>query len=177
MKDQSRQFGTADLDAFLDETARNEVRPLVSRIRAAGVRLSQLAEHVTRSAADDSDSWSAYDILAHVAVLSKFYSVLTYRVGTGQLSSLDLLPAIQDRDPAARKLAGVEPRELARMAVRDHDRLISFLETAEPSNLRALLDLRDGRMITAETIARQLMCGHMEDHLNQLERQLARDTS
>ena len=170
MKDESQHFDVPDLDRFLDDTATHEARSLVRRIQAAGSQLRQLSEDVTTQQLSSERIWTAYDVLAHVAVLSKYYSVLAYRVGTGKVREIDLLPAIRDRDSAAQKFAGVSARQLADMAVNDHDRLITYLDGATPSELRASAEMPQGGRLTVDVIARQLLCGHLEEHLAQLEK-------
>jgi hypothetical protein len=137
--------------------------------------LRQLSEQVTTQQLSDATTWTAYDVLAHVAVLSKYYSVLAYRVGTGKVREIDLLPAIRDRDPAAQKFSGVTARELADMATNDHDRLIAYLDGATPAALRASAAMPLGGHLTVDVIARQLLCGHLEEHVAQLESLLAAD--
>lgn len=170
MKNESQDFDIPDLERFLDETATYETRELIKRVQAAGSRLRQLAEQVSVQQLSDQATWTAYDVLVHVAVLSKFYSVLAYRIGTGKVREVDLLPAIRDRDSAAQRLAGLDATQLATMAINDHARLIAYLEGAPPSELRAAAEMRQGGYLTVDVAARQLMCGHLEEHLTQLER-------
>jgi hypothetical protein len=173
MKDESQHFDTPDLDHFLDETAVYEAHALVRRLVAAGARLRELSEHVTVQELSDQHVWTAYDVLVHAAVLSKYYSVLAYRIGTGKVREIDLMPAIRGRDSTGQKLAGPGAREIADAAIADHARLIAYLNGATPAELRAAAVMQQGGSLTVDVVARQLLCGHLEEHLVHLEKLIA----
>ncbi|MEA2636105.1 MAG: hypothetical protein QOH92_2872 [Chloroflexota bacterium] len=80
---ESPAFTERDMRAFLVEAVDYERRRLADRLEAASARLGQLAPTLTlsRRESEDSEGWSAQELLAHIAVLSKFYGVLTSRVG------------------------------------------------------------------------------------------------
>ena len=179
MKDESQHFDVPDLDRFLNDTAAYEAHALVRRLQTAGARLQQLSEQVTSRQSSDQSAWTAHDVLVHVAVLSKYYSVLAYRIGTGKVQEIDLMPAIRARDSAGQKLADLDARQLAEMAIADHTRLIEYLNGATPAELRTSAAMQQGGTLTVDVAARQLLCGHLEEHLAQLETLVAaeRDTT
>jgi hypothetical protein len=116
--------------------------------------------------------WSGHEILAHIAVLSKFYGTVTYRVGTGKLSQIELLEAVQSRDPAGQQLSSLSADELLAMAQADHQRTITYLRSADSAAMQRRAVLYEGFSMSATEIAQLPLCAHLEIHLDQLERTL-----
>jgi len=111
-------------------------------------------------------------VLAHIAVLSKFYGVLTYQVGSGRITELDFLPQVQDRDVAGEQLSSLAPDQLLAFAQRDHQRTITYLRSANVKAMQRRVVLSEGLSMTAGEIAQLPLCAHLEMHLDQLERTL-----
>ncbi len=145
---------------------------LADRLQHASDRLATLAPRIRAEAGGERD-WNAHELLAHLAVLSKFYGVLVHRVSTGQLPNMDLLEAVHLRDTVGHQMSQLEPADLVRMTLADHERTIKTLREAEPESLRRSADLGEGITMTAEEIARLPLISHLELHLDQLERLLA----
>jgi hypothetical protein len=116
--------------------------------------------------------WSQHELLAHIAVLSKFYGVLVHKISTGQMSRLDLLQNVNLRDVLGEKLAQIEPAELLRMALADQERTLKLLRTADASSMRRTATQENGEPISAEEVARLPLVNHLEMHVDQLERAL-----
>lgn len=171
MKIESPSFTVDDLKGFLDTYVDRERQILADRLRAASERLTALGERV-RAGRSEEQEWTAHELLAHIAVLSKFYGVLVHRVATGQESSLDVMEAVQLRDAAGRQMSQLEPAELVRMAVADHERTIRTLLSASPKDLRRTATLGEGVQMSTEDIARLPLLSHLETHLDQLEKLL-----
>lgn len=170
MRIESPRFGVEEIDGFLAEMEDDDRRALVERLRRASERLAELAPRVERAAGQDS--WSAHEVLAHIAVLSKFYGMLTYKVGRGELSEFDLLEAVRGRDAAGEQLAAMEPAQLLESALADHRRTLAYLESASGRDLRRRVRLAHGGQLSAADIARLPLCTHLEQHVRQLERAL-----
>lgn len=126
------------------------------------------------SAGSGDGEWSAHELLAHIAVLSKFYGVLVHKISSGQMTEVDLLENVNLRDVLGERLAQLEPAELLTMALTDQARTLKLLRSVEPSSLRRKARLETGEMLGADEIARLPLVNHLEMHLDQLERALSR---
>jgi hypothetical protein len=113
-------------------------------------------------------------VLAHIAVLSKFYGSLTYRVGSGKLTEFDLLENVTQRDVAGEMMSRLPASELVEMAVADQRRTAQYLRAATPADLRRQANVNDRLEISAHDVAALPLCAHLELHLEQLEEQLNR---
>lgn len=171
MKIESTEFTATDLQSFLDQMLDHERMVLADRLEQASEHLARLAPQV--QAGHGGDDWSAHEVLAHIAVLSKFYGVLVHKISSGQLTELDLLSNVNLRDVMGAQMAEIEPSELLRMSLANHARTIKLLRTADAPSLRREAKLEDGRTITADQIARLPLINHLELHVDQLERALS----
>ena len=170
MEIESTGFGHADLTGFMDQLIDHDRRALVERLERASARLGELGALVPDgAAAGDGGGWNPKDVLAHVAVLSKFYGVVAYRVGSGALAELDLLAIVSQRDVAGQGLAGRTAAELVAMARTEHGRTAEWLRTATPEQLRRRCDIGGGGSLTAEELARLALVSHLEQHVAQLD--------
>jgi hypothetical protein len=195
MKIESTAFTAADLEQAGDQLIDHERQVLVDRLERASARLAELGlrvgqeqpsgqggrpgpglgEHGRQGGRPPSDdAWNATEVLAHIAVLSKFYGMLTYKVGTGQMTELDLLGNVNVRDVLGEQLAKESPLTLVEMAVADHRRTVEYLRSADAAAMRRECVVDGGRTVMrAEDMARQALIGHLEMHVDQLERALA----
>ena len=172
MKMESTAFTLADVQSFLDEFLDHDRMLLADRLEKASARLGELGPRVTAGHGDGE--WSSHEVLAHIAVLSKFYGVLVHRISSGQMTELNLLENVNARDVAGEQMAQLEPADLLRMAQADHQRTIKTLRTTEAAALRRAARIDDGTMLTAEAVARLPLVTHLELHIEQLERTLSR---
>jgi len=170
MKIESTEFTATDVQGFLDEMLDHERTVLADRLEKASERLARLAPRV--EAGHGGDAWSAHEVLAHIAVLSKFYGVLVHKISSGQLTELDLLGNVNQRDVMGAQMAEIAPSELLQMALADHARTLKLLRATEAGSLRREAKLEDGRTISADQIARLPLINHLELHVDQLERTL-----
>jgi hypothetical protein len=170
MKIESTDFTATDVQGFLDEMLDHERMVLADRLERASERLAHLAPRVKAGHGDDA--WSAHEVLAHIAVLSKFYGVLVHKISSGQLTELDLLSNVNLRDVMGAQMAEIAPSELLQMALADHARTLKLLRASEAPSLRREAKLEDGSMISADQIARLPLINHLELHVAQLERTL-----
>jgi hypothetical protein len=173
MKIESPTFTLEDVKGFMDTYLDRERNILADRLEHASKELAALGPRI-KTQRSDQEGWTAHELLAHIAVLSKFYGVLVHRIATGQLPNMDLLEAVHLRDSVGHQMALLEPPDLLRMAVADHDRTINTLRTAAPQDLRRSGDLGEGITMTAEDIARLPLVSHLELHIEQLEKLLDR---
>src|ERR1700720_1294017 len=148
---------------FLDEQFDHERHRLADRLLADSARLGELAATLTppNRGRDETYEWTGHDILAHIVVLSKFYGVLTSRVGSGKVSELDLLPQVKDRDVAGEQLSSLPPDQLLAFAQRDHQRTIAYLRSADDEAMRRRVVLTEGLSMSAEEIASMPLCAHL----------------
>ncbi len=171
MKIESTAFTQADLQGFLDEMLDRERMLLADRLERASERLSRIGRLVKAGVGEDQ--WTDHELLAHIAVLSKFYGVLVHKITSGHLDEVDLLGNTNLRDAAGEQMAQIEPAELLRMIQADHARTAKLLRTVEVSALRREVKTETGRMVTADYLARFPLINHLEQHVAQLENSLA----
>ena len=169
---ESPAFTERDMRAFLDEAVDHERRRLADRLEADSARLAELVRKIPVGIQAPSPEWTGHEVLAHIAVLSKFYGTVTYRVGSGKLSRVELLEAVQSRDPAGEQLSSLPADQLLAMAQSDHQRTITYLRSADSAAMQRRAILYEGFSMSAAEIAQLPLCAHLEIHLDQLERTL-----
>ncbi len=172
MRIESPSFTEREILGSLDEFRDHERRRLADRLEAASTRLADLVRRISTPGGGSAsvDEWSAQEVLAHIVVLSKFYGVLTYQVGSGKLTELDLLPQVRDRDVAGAQISSLPLEQLLAFAQRDHHRTIAYLRSADAEALQRRATFWDGLSMSAWEIAELPLCAHLEMHLDQLER-------
>jgi hypothetical protein len=158
---------------FLDQYRDRERDLLADRLAAASARLDSLAGKLATADSSDAGGWTPHEILAHIATVSKFYGVLTYQVGTGKVTEIDVLEVVRLRDPAAEQLAQVPVADLMTQIRQDHQRTLAYLRSASPADLQRTADMGEGFAMSAIDIARMPLVAHLEEHVDQMERELA----
>jgi hypothetical protein len=171
LKIESPTFTLDDLKGFLDTYVDRERKILADRLQRASDRITALAPRIKPEQSDRAE-WTAHELLAHIAVLSKFYGVLVHRIASGALPAMDLMEAVHLRDAVGHQMSLLAPSDLVRMIVADHDRTIETLLGAAPQDLRRSAAMGDGIEMTAEDIARFPLVSHLEIHIEQLEKLL-----
>src|ERR1700704_2308154 len=160
MKIESTGFTRTDVEQFLDEMLDHDRLLLSDRLERASARLAEIGPRV--SAGHGDGEWSQHELLAHIAVLSKFYGVLVHKISSGQMVDIDLLENVNLRDVVGEQMAQIEPAELLKMALSDQARTLKLLRSVEPSALRRQAKQENGELITAEEIARLPLVNHLE---------------
>src|SRR6202162_288834 len=172
MKIESTGFTQADVEQFLDEMLDHDRHVLAERLEKASARLEELGPRV--SAGGGESEWSQHELLAHIAVLSKFYGVLVHKISSGQMTEVDLLENVNLRDVVGEQMAQMEPAELLRMSLADQARTLKLLRTAEPASLRRQARQENGELMSAIDVAGLPLINHLEMHVDQLERAVSR---
>ena len=113
--------------------------------------------------------WTDHEVLAHIAVLSKFYGVMVHKISSGQLTEVDMLANTNLRDVAGEQLAAMAPADLLQMIRADHARTVKLLRSVDAPSLRRGARLPSGETVTAEFLARYPLINHLEEHVEQLE--------
>jgi len=170
---ESPAFTMDDVNAFMSTYRDRERHVLADRLQRVSDRLAEIGPRVTAQQSDEAE-WNAHEVLAHLAVVSKFYGVLVHRIASGKLPDMNLLEAVNLRDSAGKQMSQMEPAELLRMALADHQRTINTLRTADPESLQNSARVDDKTVMTAEEVARLPLITHMEMHIEQLEKLLSR---
>src|ERR1700693_3384123 len=152
MKIESTAFTRADVEQFLEGMLDHDRRILADRLEKASSRLASLGPRV--KAGPGETEWSQHELLAHIAVLSKFYGVLVHKISSGQMSEIDLLENVNLRDVVGEQMAQIEPAELLRIALADQARTLKLLRTIEPSSLRRKARMENGETMSADEGAR-----------------------
>jgi len=168
MKIESTGFTRTDVEKFLDDMLDHDRRLLADRLERASARLAEIGPRV--SAGHGDSEWSQHELLAHIAVLSKFYGVLVHKISSGQMTEFDLLENVNLRDVVGEQMAQIEPVELLQMALSDQARTLKLLRSAEPASLRRQAKQENGELISAIEVARLPLVNHLEMHVDQLER-------
>jgi DinB family protein len=168
MKIESTAFTRSDVEQFLDVMLDHDRRILADRLERASARLAELGPRVP--AGGGESEWSQHELLAHIAVLSKFYGVLLHKISSGQMTDFNLLENVNLRDVVGEQMAQIEPAELLRLALADQARTLKLLRTVEPSSLRRRARQENGETMSAEEVARLPLINHLEMHIDQLER-------
>ncbi|HEX6487826.1 MAG TPA: DinB family protein [Candidatus Dormibacteraeota bacterium] len=175
MKIESPTFTADDVRAFLREQREHERDQLVRRLEAVGERLRDLAPRLLQASDEaQGDGWTAREVLAHLALVSKVYGVVGYRVAAGKVTEVDLLSYVQSRDVFGEAAAREPAQQHLDSIEADHARTLAFLRTADVEDLErgaesGIEDLR----LTALDVIRLALVNHCEMHLTQLENALA----
>jgi hypothetical protein len=167
---ESPTFTDREMRGFLDEVTNRERERLADRLEAASERLSQLVERGVNAEDGGEPGWNGHEVLSHVAVLSKFYGMLTYQVGSGKISEVELLQQVQNRDIAGEQLSALSDGELLAIIQRDHQRTIAYLRSADAAAMKRRARLYEGFSMSALELASLGLCSHLEIHLDQLQR-------
>ena len=172
MKIESTAFTRADVEQFMDEMLDHDRLELAGRLEKTSARLAELGPRVAAGSGDGE--WSPHELLAHIAVVSKFYGVLVHKISSGQMTELDLLENVNLRDVVGEEMAQIEPSELLRMALADQVRTLKLLRAVEPAALRRQAKQENGELMSAIDVARLPLINHLEMHVDQLERAVSR---
>jgi hypothetical protein len=170
MKIESTGFTQADVENFEAELRDHERMALADRLENVSQRLEAIGPKV--AAGKGGESWSDHELLAHIAVVSKFYGVIVHKISSGQMTELDLLSYVNLRDVVGEQMAQTDPADLLRAALADQARTATLLRTMDDASLRRKASLTTGGTISAEHVARLPLVNHLESHVEQLERSL-----
>jgi len=170
MKIESPAFTQDDLDKFFDEQLDRERLHLARRLEEASARLAAIAPRIT--AHEGGEQWSDHEVLAHIAVLSKFYGVMVHKITSGQMTEVDLLDATKLRDVAGEQTAALPTADIIRSIATDHARTVKLLRELDATALRRTARLPTGEEVTAEFLVRYPLINHLEQHVEQLEQAL-----
>jgi hypothetical protein len=171
MKIESPAFTQEDLQQFLDELLDHERIALADRLERASARLAQIGDKI--GAGHGGEVWSDHEVLAHIAVLSKFYGVLVHKISSGQVTEINMLGNTNLRDVAGEQMAAIEPQQLLGLVLADHARTVRLLRTVPATALRNSATTETGQTMTAEFLTRFPLINHLEQHVDQLERSLS----
>src|SRR5256885_13515565 len=97
-----------DVRGFMETYLARDRQILAERLQRISDRVAELGPQIHQQGGGDGD-WSAHEILAHLAVVSKFYGVLVHRIAAGKLEDLNLLEAVNMRDAAGQQMSQGEP--------------------------------------------------------------------
>ena len=172
MKIESTGFTQADVENFEAELRDHERLAMADRLENVSRRLQAIGPRIAIGHGDES--WSDHELLAHIAVVSKFYGVIVHKISSGQMTEIDLLENVNLRDVVGEQLAQIEPAELVRMALADQARTLELLRTVEPASLRRQVKQENGELMSAIDVARLPLINHLEMHVDQLERAVSR---
>jgi hypothetical protein len=170
MKIESPSFTHADVEKFMDAMVDHDRMVMADRLEKASARLARLGPRVKPGRGETE--WSDHELLAHIAVLSKFYGVLVHKISSGQMAEIDLLENVNLRDVVGEQMAQIEPGELLSIALADQARTLKLLRAVEPASLRRRARLENGETMSAEDVVRLPLLNHLEMHVDQLERSL-----
>lgn len=177
MEIESPRFTEDDLRAFFEEVVAYEQRrpkdglTLVERLEAASSRLGTVVRGIAPGGGRNpvpGGGWSARETLAHIVLVSQVLGWATWAVGSGEQDEITIMSFLSLRDVAGDQFAKVSATELLEIAQSEHVSTIEYLcmVDAEALARRARVGPFD---LSAEEIARLLLCAHLELHIEQLE--------
>ena len=173
MKIESPAFTMDDIQAFMASYRDRERTLLADRLQHISDRVAKLGPQVVDTVNDDDPEWNAREVLAHIAVVSRYYGILVHRIASGKLGDMNLLEAANLRDAAGRQTAELNPDELVSQTLADHQRTLKTLRESDVASLERTARMDDGTAMTAEEVARLPLITHLEMHVEQLEKILA----
>src|SRR5205823_14129751 len=100
-----------DVKAFMSTYRDRERHLLADRLQRISDRLAEIGPQVSSRQSDEAE-WNAHEVLAHLAVVSKFYGVLVHTIASGKLTDMNLREAGKLRDAAGNQLSGLHPAQL-----------------------------------------------------------------
>jgi hypothetical protein len=165
-------FTIDDVKGFIDSYLLRERDLLAGRLQLVSDELAELAPLIGEGPGDGVE-WNAHEILAHIAVVAKFYGVMVHRIMAGKLTDVALVDSVNLRDVAGTQMAEMPPDKIVEMARADIERTVSALRGADPASLRRTARIDDGTTLTAEEVARLPLVTHLEAHMDDLEKMLA----
>src|SRR2546430_6873953 len=112
-----------DVRGFMETYLDRDRQILAERLQRISDRVAELGPRIQQQSGGDGE-WSAHEILAHLAVVSKFYGVLVHRIAAGKLEDLNLLEAGNMRDAAGKPMSQLGPAGPARMTLPHHEKPI-----------------------------------------------------
>ncbi|HET7420376.1 MAG TPA: DinB family protein [Candidatus Dormibacteraeota bacterium] len=172
MKIESPSFTMDDIRAFMSSYRDRERDLLAGRLQKVSDRLAELGPRVQAQTGDEDTGWNAHEILAHIAVVSKFYGVLVHRIAAGKMDDMNLLEAVNLRDAAGQQMSQLPPAQLVEMALADQRRTIQALRDTDSASLQRSARVDEATSMTAEEVARLPLVSHLEMHIEQLETML-----
>lgn len=151
----------------------HERTELARRLEAVGRRLAELRprlEALPLHTDREGRAWTAREIVAHLALVSKLYGVLAYRVAAGKETSYDLLGIVRLRDVAGEQAAQQPIGGHLDAIAADHARTLEFIRSASVDDLERAADTGiEGLKMKAIEVLQLPLVAHLELHLEQLE--------
>ena len=177
MKIESPAFTLDDIRSFMATYREHERQGLARRLEEVSERLMALGPRLASAPVLDegapaASGWNAHEVLAHIAVVSKFYGVLVHRIASGKVTEFDLLENVHMRDAAGQQMAELDDEQLIRSAVADQQRTVEALRGLDSEALSRSAHLDEKVTMSAEEVARLPLIAHLELHLEQLEDRL-----
>jgi hypothetical protein len=149
---------------------------LAERLRTATAEIHRLAPLVSsKISGEQAEDWSAIEVLAHMAMLSAYFTTTALKAAAGQDVKGDLLEQIRARDLITPEFTRLPALHLAELAETYLARAISFLETPEPVALARLIQVSGDWYLSVLEVIRLGVCAHLEMHLEQLRTAMERE--
>lgn len=182
MQAESPNFEEQDLYGFVHEVIEYEKnRPLdglsaADRLERASERLAAVAGRIGPRADEAAGGqWSPREILAHIALVSQVFGWAAWAVGDGEQTAIDVLSFLRLRDLAGSGFAGLTVGELLAIALSEHETTVAYLRDAGQVALDRRATVYPFPM-GPEQIVQLHICGHVEMHVEQLERAIGLGT-
>ena len=165
-------FTIGDVRGFMDGYLLRERDLLAGRLERIGDEIARLAPLVRKTENADPE-WNAHEILAHIAVVAKFYGVMVHRIASGKMTEIALVDSVNLRDVAGSQTAEQSNEMIAEAARADIARTVQALRGADAAGLRRTARIDDGTTMTAEEVARFPLITHLEAHVDDLKKLVA----
>jgi hypothetical protein len=171
MKMESAEFTKQIIDGFSEDLVGVERDRVVERLEVALEDLQKLQPRLEEISPDDA-GWAGMEVLAHIASFTEFFGWIGYNIAKGRPIEMDVLSAIQLRDQVIAQTVETQGAgEIIDKIKANVDRTLGYLKTAPPAELRNQSEIV-GRLSSADEVFHYQLCGHLEQHVDQLRKAL-----
>lgn len=171
MKIESTEFTEETFYSIISDYLEHERRQLLARLRNIPDEADSLVPSIEGRSESDEKEWSAVETLAHMAISAQFFGWLVHEIATKKEIQGNILELLKMRDPTMIDAVKTPPVELASQLRSSIERTVEFIEKVPYDDLRTRIQYL-GREMTGEDVLRISLCGHLEDHVEQIRKAL-----
>ncbi|MGH9194777.1 MAG: hypothetical protein ACRD1T_03445 [Acidimicrobiia bacterium] len=172
MKIESTEFTPDVFDSFIEQYLTHEREHVKGRLLKVVEEVESMLPAIESRSAAAEEKWSANETLAHMAVSTQFFGWLVHQVAKQEEIQGDIVEMLRMRDVAGSDASQKPSAELAKQLRDSIERTISFAGSVSVDELRNSIKYLS-RDMTAEDILRIPLCGHLEEHVEQLREAVA----
>lgn len=168
MKIESTQFTEADINSFITDYFEHERKQLITRLRKIIEDTETLIPSIQDRSEPAEESWSAGETLAHMVISAQFFGWLIHEIVAKNPAVADqIFEMLKMRDVAGNDAARLPADTLAKQLRETIENTIEFISNVTVDDLRTSIKYIS-RELTAEDVVRIPLCGHLEEHIDQI---------